>query len=71
MKSLRTTALLSLLLAAAPAWAVKPFTAAYEASVMGGISADAQMTLESPGGDRRHSIQSRDTPVPHPRPRTW
>lgn len=52
MKTLRTTALLSLLLAAAPAWAVKPFTAEYRASVMGRISANAQMTLAPAGGDR-------------------
>ena len=39
MKSVRVAALLSVLLAASPAWAVKPFTADYEASVMGGISA--------------------------------
>ena len=63
MKSLRTTALLSLLLAAAPAWAVKPFTADYEASVMGGISADAQMTLASAGGDRWNYVLSVDSPV--------
>jgi hypothetical protein len=63
MKSLRTTALLSLLLAAAPAWAVKPFVAEYEASVMGGISADAQMTLASAGGDRWNYVLSVDSPV--------
>ena len=63
MKSLRTTALLSLLLAAAPAWAVKPFTAEYEASLLGGISADAQMTLASAGGDRWNYVLSVDSPV--------
>ena len=63
MKTLRTTALLSLLLAAAPAWAVKPFTADYEASVMGGISADAQMTLAPAGGDRWNYVLSVDSPV--------
>ena len=63
MKTLRTTALLSLLLAAAPAWAVKPFTAAYEASVMGGISADATMTLAPAGGDRWNYVLSVDSPV--------
>jgi hypothetical protein len=63
MKSLRTTALLSLLLAAAPAWAVKPFTADYEASLMGGISADATMTLASAGGDRWNYVLSVDSPV--------
>ena len=63
MKPLRTTALLSLLLAASPAWAVKPFTAAYEASLMGGISADARMTLAPAGGDRWNYVLSVDSPV--------
>lgn len=63
MKTLRTAALLSLLLAAAPAWAVKPFTAEYEARVMGGISADAQMTLAPAGADRWNYVLSVNSPV--------
>lgn len=63
MKPLRTTALLSLLLAAMPAWAAKPFTADYEANVMGSISADAQMTLAAAGGDRWNYMLSVKSPV--------
>ena len=63
MKLLRATALVALLLAALPAWAVKPFTADYKASVMGGISADAQMTLASAGGDRWNYTLSVQSPV--------
>ena len=63
MKLLRSTALVALLLAALPAWAVKPFTADYKASVMGGISADAQMTLASAGGDRWNYTLSVESPV--------
>ena len=63
MKLLRSTALVALLLAALPAWAVKPFTADYKASVMGGISADAQMTLASAGGDRWNYTLSVQSPV--------
>ncbi len=63
MKTLRSTALLALVLAAAPAWAVKPFTADYEASVMGGISANAQMTLASTGSDRWSYTLSVNSPV--------
>ena len=63
MKFLRTTALLSILLAAAPAWAVKPFTADYRANVMGSISADAQMTLASAGGDRWNYELSVNSPI--------
>ena len=63
MKLLRTTALLSVLLAAAPAWAVKPFTADYQANVMGSISADAQMTLAAAGGDRWNYVLSVKSPV--------
>ena len=63
MKLLRTTALLSILLAAAPAWAVKPFTADYEANVMGSISADAQMSLAAAGGDRWNYVLSVKSPV--------
>ena len=63
MKLLRSTALVALLLAALPAWAVKPFTADYKASVMGGISADAQMTRASAGGDRWNYTLSVQSPV--------
>jgi hypothetical protein len=63
MKFLRTTALLACLLAAVPAWAVKPFTADYHASVMGGISADAQMSLAPAGGDRWNYTLSVKSPV--------
>ena len=44
MKLFRTSALLALALAVAPAWAAKPFVAEYRASVMGGVSADARMS---------------------------
>ena len=63
MKFLRATALLSVLLAASPAWAVKPFTADYEANVMGSISADAQMTLAAAGGDRWNYVLSVKSPI--------
>lgn len=63
MKLLRSAALVALLLAALPTWAVKPFTADYKASVMGGISADAQMTLASAGGDRWNYTLSVQSPV--------
>ena len=51
MKLLRTTALLALLLAAVPAWAVDPFNADYAASWKG-VEADAQISLASAGGNR-------------------
>jgi hypothetical protein len=63
MKLLRATTLLGVLLAVAPAWAVKPFAADYEARVMGGISADARMTLASAGADRWNYVLSVDSPV--------
>lgn len=63
MKLRRSTLLLALLLAALPAWAVKPFTADYQASVMGGISADAQMSLAPAGGDRWNYVLSVKSPV--------
>lgn len=63
MNTLRITALLALLLATAPALAVKPFTADYQASVMGGISADAQMSLAPAGGDRWNYVLSVKSPV--------
>ena len=63
MKLFRPATLLALVLASSPAWAVKPFTANYEASVMGSISADATMTLASAGGDRWSYVLSVDSPV--------
>jgi len=63
MKSLRTPALLAVLLASAPAWAVKPFTADYEASVMGSVSANAQMSLAPAGADRWNYVLSVKSPV--------
>lgn len=51
MNLLRPTALLALLLAAVPAWALDPFSADYEASWKG-VEADAQITLASTGGNR-------------------
>lgn len=52
LPALRPALLLSLLAAALPAWAVQPFTADYRASVLGGITTDARMTLAPAGGDR-------------------
>ena len=63
MKPVPATALLSLLLAASPAWAVKPFTADYQANVKGTISADAQMTLAAAGGDRWNYVLSVNSPI--------
>ena len=63
MKFLRPAIVATLLFATAPAWAVKPFTADYQASVMGGISADAQMTLAAAGGDRWNYVLSVKSPV--------
>ncbi len=51
MKLLRSTALLALLLAAIPAWAVDPFNADYTASWKG-VQANARITLASAGGNR-------------------
>ncbi len=51
MKPIRTTALLTLLLAAVPAWAVDPFNAEYEASWKG-VEADARISLAAAGGNR-------------------
>ena len=68
MKTLRT-ALLSAslmtasLMAAAPAVAVNPFVAEYRASVMGGVQADAQMSLAPAGGDRWNYVLSVKSPV--------
>ena len=63
MKLFRTSALLALALAVAPAWAAKPFVAVYRASVMGGVSADARMSLSSNGGDRWTYALDIDSPV--------
>jgi len=63
MTSKRTPLLLAALLAASPAWAVKPFTADYQANVMGGISANAQMSLAPAGGDRWNYTLSVKSPV--------
>jgi hypothetical protein len=63
MNLLRTSTLLAVLLAASPAWAVKPFTADYQASVMGGLSANAQMSLAPAGGDRWTYVLSVKSPV--------
>lgn len=51
MKLPRTTALLALLLAAIPAWAVDPFNADYAANWKG-VEAEAQLTLASAGANR-------------------
>ena len=51
MRLLRSTALLALLLATVPAWAVDPFNADYAASWKG-VEANAQITLASVGGNR-------------------
>ena len=53
----------SLLLAAAPAWAVKPFAAEYEANIKGTLQADAQMTLSSAGADRWNYVLSVTSPI--------
>ena len=51
MTARRPLALLTLLLATAPAWAVKPFVADYQASWKG-VQADAQISLSRTAGDR-------------------
>jgi hypothetical protein len=51
MLALRTTGFLALLLATAPAWALKPFTADYTASWKG-VSANAQISLNSASNHR-------------------
>ncbi len=55
--------LLSAWQCAMPAWAAKPFVAEYRASVMGGVSADARMSLSSNGGDRWTYALDIDSPV--------
>ena len=62
MKTLRATALLALLLGAAPAWAVKPFVAEYQATLKG-VQADAQLVLASAGGDRWNYRLSIENPL--------
>ena len=51
MKILRPTALIALLFATLPAWAIEPFSAEYAASWKG-VDADARISLASAGGDR-------------------
>lgn len=64
MKTPRLAALLAtLLLAAAPVMAVKPFAAEYEANVKGTLQADAQMTLSPAGGDRWNYVLSVNSPI--------
>lgn len=63
MKTLRTALLSASLLAAAPAFALDPFVAEYRASVMGGVQADAKMSLASAGGDRWNYVLSVQSPV--------
>ncbi len=64
MKTPRLATLFAtLLLASAPAWAVKPFAAEYQANIKGTLQADAQMTLASAGADRWNYVLSVDSPV--------
>ncbi len=64
MKTPRLAALFAtLVLAAAPAWAVKPFSAEYQANVKGTLQADAQMTLSQAGADRWNYVLSVTSPV--------
>lgn len=51
MKALRPSVLLPLLLATAPAWAIKPFVAEYDANWKG-VPAVARMTLQPIDGNR-------------------
>ena len=51
MTVLRATATLALLLISSSAWAIKPFSADYQATVKG-LQADAQLVLSPAGGDR-------------------
>lgn len=51
MTVLRTSSLIALLLATAPAWAIKPFVADYEANWKG-VTANAQMTLTASDHNR-------------------
>ena len=54
---------LALLAAALPAWAVKPFSAEYQANVKGTIQATAQMTLSPAGNDRWNYVLNVTSPV--------
>lgn len=63
MKMRRSATLFAILLAAAPAWALSPFVADYQAKVMGGVQADAQMSLTSAGGDRWNYVLDVKSPV--------
>ena len=51
MTVLRAATTFALLLSATSAWAVKPFSADYQATVKG-VQADAQLVLSAAGGDR-------------------
>lgn len=62
MTVLRATATLALLLSASSAWAVKPFSADYQATVKG-IQADAQLVLSPAGGDRWNYRLSVENPL--------
>lgn len=62
MKTRRSVLLFAALLAA-PALAVNPFVADYQASIMGGVQADAQMSLAPAGGDRWNYVLSVKSPV--------
>ena len=48
---------------ASPAWAVKPFSADYQATVKGAIQANANMRLSSVGGDRWSYELSVNSPI--------
>ncbi|MFT4178627.1 MAG: DUF3108 domain-containing protein [Thermomonas sp.] len=63
MNHIRATTLLALLLAALPAWAVKPFTADYQANVKGMIQANAQMSLSPAGDGRWNYVLSVNSPI--------
>lgn len=59
----RLATALVLFLAALPALAVKPFVAEYRASMLGGVTTDARMTLAPAGGDRWTYSLDIDSPV--------
>ena len=62
MKTMRSTALLTLLLAASPAWAVKPFVANYQATLKG-VQAEAQLVLAAAGPNRWNYSLSIENPL--------
>lgn len=62
MTILRATTLFALLVAASPAFAVKPFSADYQAT-MKGVQANAQLVLSSAGGDRWNYRLTVDNPL--------